>query len=451
MRFILLITLIASATCSAARIDVDPREAAVRAALQDQMDSSATRGTSVSLINGDLVTKINVGDASSELSLFEIGSISKSFAGIAISELSVEQKLDLELPISNYIPELANSFIGTVSAHLLAIHTARLPDSFIGSDGHNTEQYTETEFITFLKNYVPDPILFPAGKRQYSNLGFSTLALLIHRIEKEAYTDWVREHILLPLGMKSTGFITSKEAPAGLLQGYSVVLEPLTYSAEGELHTASGGIFSNLHDMTIYLMANINPGNELLGQAMSLSQKLGMGWDSKPGALPIEKNGGMTAGFSSVIEFDPTKKTGAVVLANDFDVLTTMHLGGIASGTPYDTLSDLPLPTETLKSLTGIYSSADGKQQIKLFSIGNNRLGFERGDGFSSPFEVFYRWRLIQQNPNVFFTNDGGSIDDVVKLKTDPVSNQIKVVYSHYRGTDSSGKPIYETNTYSRI
>ena len=51
-----------------------------------------------------------------------------------MSELAVEKKLDLESPISHYIPELQGTFIGTVTAHLLAIHKAQLPDGFDGED-----------------------------------------------------------------------------------------------------------------------------------------------------------------------------------------------------------------------------------------------------------------------------------------------------------------------------
>ena len=90
----------------------DSTVTAVQAELQAQQAAGLTRGTAIGIIDADgSANQLMVGDVKTENDLLEIGSISKSFAGISAAELSIEGKLDLEAPISNYVPELAGTFV----------------------------------------------------------------------------------------------------------------------------------------------------------------------------------------------------------------------------------------------------------------------------------------------------------------------------------------------------
>jgi CubicO group peptidase (beta-lactamase class C family) len=416
---------------------------AIKAAYQARANASLIRGCAISISTLSDTQKMVFGDFKSENDLTEIGSISKSFTGIATATLIVEGKLDLELPISKYIPEFAGSYIGTVTVHQLATHAARLVDSYTDASGHVSESYSESQLISFLKAYVPDSRQFPAGGRSYSNVGFATVGLVLSRIEKMSLPEVVHQRVLRPLGLANTGFITSKVKPSGILTGYDVLLRPGNYTAESGLAAASGGIFSNLHDMTIYLNANLRPPKSSLGKAIQLSQKLGLGWDSNPGGLPIWKNGGMPAGYSSYLAFDstPGKESGTLVLANVLNTSVTMGLGSIAL-TGKDSFLPETATNEIegalIAKLIGTYINSDSTVKVQIQAMSNHFLAATLTAGTNAAYV-----RLYAFNPNLLLVDTGASVADGIKINFNQQGKLESLTYLSYQGTDMAGKPTY--------
>src|SRR6185437_8268019 len=112
----------------------------------------------------------------------------------------------------------------------------------------------------------------------------------------------------------------------------------------------------------------------LLGQAMVKSQAEGLGWDSKPGELPTWKNGAMTDGFSTVMEFDPTKNLGTVVLGDEFSGPSMSTIGYVAMG-GVDTSKQIELSPEFQRGVSGTYITSDGKYQADIFPTHEKFLG----------------------------------------------------------------------------
>ena len=195
-------------------VHADATRLPINAKIQKQASALLTRGVAVRTVNGDETTRIFYKDAKLKSARFEIGSISKCFTGISVVFLSQQGKLDLEAPISNYVPELSGTFVGTVSSRQLGTHMARIVGAFIDSTGSVNENYPEAELISFLKGYYPDPKQFLPGQWRYSNLGFATLGLVMSRIEKLSYTKIIQKSVFAPLLMTHSGFITTPNPPA---------------------------------------------------------------------------------------------------------------------------------------------------------------------------------------------------------------------------------------------
>jgi CubicO group peptidase (beta-lactamase class C family) len=387
-------------------------------------------------------------------SLFEIGSISKSFTGIVAAQLSLEKnKFDLTLPISTYVPELGESFVGSVTSIQLGTHSAQLVNNLLDSTGQISKLFSEAELISFLKSYAPDLSHYPKGQRHYSNLGFATLGLVISRIEKKYFAAIIQERILDVLRMKNTGFLISTNRPAGLLQGYNVVLEPLDYEPSSDLQIASGGIYSDLADMTAYLEANLYPESSSLEQAINLSHQLGLGWDSQPADTITWKNGAMPAGFSSLLKFDRTKKEGVIVMANDLNIAATMHVSDIALDVqpPLYSYVDMPVLVPTISEVVGSYFADDGKLELEVVFLGSQYLGIYFKNGFlrNGP-ESYYKWRLMQQSVGVFLVNNGVTVSDAAVVHWNPVSQKMELVYASFVGYDANNKPIYENKAFQK-
>jgi CubicO group peptidase (beta-lactamase class C family) len=408
------------------------------------------RGAAIGVVSSHGEQVSRYGDGQVPSAQFEIGSVSKAFTGIMAAQLEIEKKISLDLPISHYIPEFRDTFIGTVTIGELATHRARLINSYLDANGNRSEKESPEELISFLKNYRPDPALFPAGHRSYSNLGFATLGLVIRRVEKtDSFTKIIRRRIFSPLGMNHTGFIINEAKPKKLVKGFDALLQPSAYYSMSDLDCASGGIVSDLPDMMNFLRANVFPEKSPLAEAIQLSHKLGLGWDSEPGVLPISKNGAMPAGFASFLILDPTpgKETGSIVLTNVLNTSVAKGLGTIAVGG-----NDTALPQQALNAVAasavanfkGTYKTEDSRSAIRIFEVGSGFIGAEESSGGKSR-----KVRLYPFNASLLLVDTGLQIADAIQFMQsgDSVNG---VVYLEYKGNDSDGKPVYDKTYFKK-
>src|SRR4029078_10850102 len=122
--------------------------------------------------------------------MFEIGSISKSFVGLALMQLHQEGKLDLHKPIVEYLPWLKiNSKFAAITTHHILTHSAGLPGAPLLLDALLGELWTAYE---------------PGNRFLYSNTGYNILGFLIEAIDKRPFADAMRARMLQPLGMTAS-------------------------------------------------------------------------------------------------------------------------------------------------------------------------------------------------------------------------------------------------------
>lgn len=153
-------------------------------------------GSSVGYIDEQGKLEMNLGVVNSSHEKFEIGSVSKTFTGIVIAQLVLEQKIKLSTLLEEVLPELKGTYAGTVSLKLLANHKARFVRNHPEGDG-----ISEEDIINFLKTFTPGTKNPADGEKYYSNLGFTTLGVVISRLTGKSYSDAIRDRILLPLEM----------------------------------------------------------------------------------------------------------------------------------------------------------------------------------------------------------------------------------------------------------
>lgn len=425
----------------------------IKAAYDKAAEDYLIRGLSVASVVNGRTTFQSFGDAESELALFEIGSVSKAFAGVAAAKLSLTGKIALDAPISTYLPELQGTYAGTITPRQLGTHTALLGRELMTSSGAISE-YPEAEVISFLKKYAPDPALFPPGTREYSNLGFVTLGLVLSRVENKSYQAVIRDEVLIPLKMSRTGFITSGARPQGLLMGYDVLLREGRYGRFSDLRCATGGIFSDAQEMALFLNANLQPDSSLTGRALKLSQEAGLGWDSRPGTLPIEKNGAMEDGFSSKLKFTPGDPAapgtgkGLVILNNVKNSSLTDSIAEQGLGGPDTNIFKVSsYDTAYISSAGGTYLSGESDFKITLFQF-RERFIAARIEHGASGLAVNARLFIMRISPAVpeRLVLLDGTAPYLVELK--PEENLL--VWTGPTGFDEEGNVIYKPNVIFR-
>src|SRR5215470_17637808 len=195
--------------------------------------------------------------------MFEIGSISKSFVSLALMQLRDEGKLDLNKPIVQYLPWLKiNSKFDPVTTHHLLSHTAGLPGAPLLLDALLHELWTA---------YAP-------GKKfLYSNTGYNILGFLIEAIDKRPFAEAMRARLLTPLGMTASAPIISNDLRQRIAVGYEPLNASQTFSVGGtlgeaqwiEVDIAAGSVASTPADMSKYMRMWLNRGALPKGRIVS--------------------------------------------------------------------------------------------------------------------------------------------------------------------------------------
>lgn len=256
--------------------------------------------------------------------LFEIGSIGKTFTAIAVLQLRDEGRIDLEAPVARYlpwfeVPRVAGQQPITV-AHLLS-HTAGI---VTGIDGTPEAAFQ----VWSLRDLVPGS---PPGARfHYSNVGYKALGLVLEALEGRPYRDVIRTRILDPLGMSSTEPAITHEIRARLAVGYEYLHDdrfsypgaPLAPATWLETATADGSIASTADDMCAFARMVLRGGD--LVREMSLPRgrvdetaTYGYGLSVRDvGGRRIVGHGGGMVGYLASLQADPEAGLAVVVLQN---------------------------------------------------------------------------------------------------------------------------------------
>jgi D-alanyl-D-alanine carboxypeptidase len=198
--------------------------------------------------------------------LFEIGSISKSFTAIALLQLREAGRLDLHLPVRQYLPWFhVPSKYAPITLHHLLSHTAGI----IRGTDFTTEARCEVWALRQTEASTP-----PGAHYHYSNVGYKALGLIPEEILGRSYGDIIQERILDPLGMSATESVITHKARKRLAVGYEPFYDDRPVSPDHtlapatwlETATADGSIASTGGDMAAYLRMLMNGGRGVFSE-----------------------------------------------------------------------------------------------------------------------------------------------------------------------------------------
>ncbi len=141
-----------------------------------------------------------------EATLFRVASVSKLFTATAVMQLVEQGKLDLHVDVNQYLESfsLKAGFGKPVTLANLLTHTGGFDDAFLGS-----AQPLEWEPIPlgkYLSIHMPPRVMPPGDLISYSNHGLALAGYLVERASGQPFAEYVKEHILQPLGMQRSGF-----------------------------------------------------------------------------------------------------------------------------------------------------------------------------------------------------------------------------------------------------
>lgn len=271
-------------------------------------------------------------------SIFEIGSITKTFTGLILSQMVEQGKVTFDDPVRELLPPGTAQKPAGAEITLLDLATQhsglpRMPDNFKPADPANPyADYHASNLYAFLAGHgvsKPDKPGF-----LYSNLGFGLLGQALSVRAATPYPALLAEQVLEPLGMHDTAVALSPAQQARFLPGHTGTHQP-AHAWDLDAFAGAGAIRSTASDMLTYVDANLHPdqlkpaitspaaktiaaaltqSHELRADSLS-PQKIALAWLFDPDTGNYWHNGA-TGGYSAYAFFNPKGDYAAVVLLN---------------------------------------------------------------------------------------------------------------------------------------
>lgn len=264
-------------------------------------------------------------------SVFEIGSVTKTFTGLLLAQMAVAGQLDLRDPVRTLLP------VGVVAAPTsgaeitlldLATHFSGLPSvppTFPKSDARAFfTSYQTAELLQFIHDHGVEKRANTGF--EYSNLGFALLGAALSNRAGVSFPSLVRSRITDPLRMRNTAVELSTDQCARFLVGHDGNGTP-TPAWDLKAFASAGGLRSTAGDLLVYLEAQLHPGNTPFPKAIRMSQilrnylpgggRVALAWMFNPETGTYEHSGA-TGGFFAYVCFNPKRNFGAVVLMNAY-------------------------------------------------------------------------------------------------------------------------------------
>ncbi|KPG73094.1 class C beta-lactamase [Pseudomonas libanensis] len=346
--------LLGSGSCMAA---VDIRQV-VDSNVKALMQQQAIPGLSVAIVNQGKVQYFNYGVAAkdtqapvTEDTLFEIGSVSKTFTATLGGYAQATGKLKLSDMASQHLPALAGSAFDHISLLQLATYTpGGLPLQF-----PKTADSAKT-MLGYFQHWKPT--YAPGEQRLYSNPSIGLFGYLTAQSLGQPFNVAMEKTLLPKLGLTNTYVSVRSDKAGQYAQGYDKQQNPVRVSP-GALDSEAYGIKTSSQDLARYVIANMHPQalEQPLQQAIAATHAgyytvngmtQGLGWERYPYPITLQalidgnstpmamephkvnwlspaqaqpanvlyNKTGSTGGFGAYVAYVPSKDVGVVILAN---------------------------------------------------------------------------------------------------------------------------------------
>ncbi|MBT1689311.1 serine hydrolase [Dawidia soli] len=440
LKKILPLLLVAAACLSAcSQSDLPPD---VKDRINLRVGNHTNPGIVIGLIDGDDVRYYSFGvkslttaEAVTEHTVFEIGSISKTFTGTLLANEVVHGNMKLDDPLQKYLPPGVTAPTrngATIRLVNLSNHTSslpRLPDNFTPANPANPyADYTEKQLYDFLKGYsLPRDI---GSEYEYSNYAVGLLGHVLATQKKTTYEKLMIDVIATPLGMPNTRVALTPSMKKNLAQGYSEGVAVENWDLP--VLAGAGGIRSDAVDMVKYIRANMGQAKSSLYPAMQLAQtntraanaipQVGLGWHvSRINGVEVIMHSGGTGGYRSFAGFQKNGRKGVVVLTNSAIGVDDIGLHLLDTNVPITDgkppvvqETEIPVDAAVLEKYIGRYELAPGfiltvtRQEQQLYA---QATGQDKFPVFAKAQNIFFYKVVAAQL--TFNQNAAGTIESV--------------------------------------
>ena len=341
--------------------------------IAQQMAQTHIPGMAVAIVRGqDIVYLKGFGLASlrrhtavSPQTIFDLASCSKSFTALAVLTLWHDSAIDLDSPVTTYLPEFhlhAEGVSREITVRELLVQTSGIPGTFAEPLAFHSGSDAMKQLVAAMSRI--QAINTPGTSFEYSNLNYSLLGALVERVTGRPFEDYVQERVFAPLRMDNSTLRPEIAAGKDRADGHQLLLGKVVTRNIPIYRSMipAGWIMSSAEDMGRWLIANLNAGMvdnaqvvppELIRLMQTTASTFtkdgreagyGMGWftGTTDDGSPVLWHGGDTPNFLSEMILLPEQKLGVIMLANGQTTPDAHHIAIDIAGMVLGTKLDLP-------------------------------------------------------------------------------------------------------------
>ncbi|WP_312654280.1 cyclic peptide export ABC transporter [Aminipila sp.] len=336
--------------------------------IQKQYKKSKIPDMFVVVVNGNKTIYSKGFGNVSDNTLFELGSTSKAYTALGILKLEEESLIDLNAPVDKYLPGFIMTYKGK-PAHIkieqLLHHTSGISSNTIGDIPVSNQPDALKKTVELLVGKELESN--PGDRFSYATINYDVLGLVIEKVSRQSFENFMRNEVFLPLGLNNTFAGRQPELEKRIIEGYKIGYgRSLLYKApQYRGNVPAGYIITNGKDMATWLkqQINIHQADNSLGKAIEKAHmpdrtvppdsdggSYGGGWIVYQKGGGEYSHGGENPNYSSYVIFRPEEQLGVAVLCN----MNSSYAGTIARG-----VMDIMLGNTPKQKTKDMYRSLD--------------------------------------------------------------------------------------------
>ena len=318
------------------RVGLEEAVGRLEAFIREEMKVHGLPAVSIALVEGKQIVwargfglaRPGEGVEATAETVYRVGSVSKLFTDLAVMQLVERGELDLDAPVTKYLPDFApRSPAGAeiTLRQLMAHRSGLVRESPVG---HYFDATSPTLEATVRSLNSTGLIHAPGAKTKYSNAAVATVGRAVEKVKGEPFGPYMKRAVLEPLGMKASGFEATPEIAKRLAVGQMWTYDGRTFDAPTfPLGTApAGNLYATVLDLGRFLIALLDEGRPVVKtgtlEAMWKSQfadkgaTSGFGLGFNVGRLDGHRrvgHNGAVSGFATVVAALPDDGLGVAV------------------------------------------------------------------------------------------------------------------------------------------
>jgi len=326
--------------------------------------------------------------------VYRVGSVSKLFTDLAVMQLVERGVLDLDAPVTKYLPDFkpSNPFDKPIALRQMMAHRSGLVREPPVGNYFDPTGPTLAKMVDSLNRTTL--VYAPETKTKYSNAAIATVGFVLEETQKQPFARYLWRTMLDPLGMKHSGFepdpAITKDLAKAVMWTYPGREFPAPTFELGM--SPAGSMYTNVLDLGRFVSVLFAGGKGPHGPIVK-PETLEQMWtlqfpkkDAKKGEEPKEGfglgfyimdldghksigHGGAMYGFATQLQALPKEKLGVVVVTSrDVANGVTNHIAKVAlqqmlaakEGKPLPAIEETtPIPVDRARKLAGRYKNGD--------------------------------------------------------------------------------------------